>query len=88
MIRTCLATGHKLPQNKLLRIGLLDSEVKFDYNKRFTGRGAYIIPTIGNLEKAIQNRGISRVLKINRGLSEAEVENLRSDLKKFLNGSS
>jgi predicted RNA-binding protein YlxR (DUF448 family) len=65
-LRTCAATGQKLPQSQLLRFvnvnGVPTPEVMLG-TTRAPGRGVYILPTAENLALAIRKKAFAHRLK-------------------------
>lgn len=68
-LRTCAATGRKLPQAQLLRFvavgGVPTPEVMLG-TARAPGRGVYIIPSAENLALAVKKKAFAHRLKTNR----------------------
>lgn len=68
-LRTCAATGQKLPQGQLLRFvnvgGVPTPEVMLG-STRAPGRGVYIVPTESNLAIAIKKKAFAHKLKTNQ----------------------
>lgn len=92
-IRTCIATGIKLPKNKLIRLVRLENNtVKVDIKGKEKGRGANISMDINAFDLAIKKNLITRALKLNRKLKEEEISILKEEFinaieyKKFRKG--
>lgn len=68
-LRTCAATGQKLPQSQLLRFvnlnGVPTPEVMLG-TARAPGRGVYILPTAENLALAVRKKAFAHKLKTNQ----------------------
>jgi predicted RNA-binding protein YlxR (DUF448 family) len=60
-IRTCLGCGRKAPQSDLLRFAAVDSVLQ--PGRALPGRGAYTCRRLPCFERAVANRGFSRVLR-------------------------
>ncbi|RYG58778.1 MAG: YlxR family protein [Alphaproteobacteria bacterium] len=69
-IRTCAATGQKLPQAQLLRFvnvgGVPTPEVLLHPTRRAPGRGVYIVPTPDALAAAVKRKAFANRLKTNQ----------------------
>ncbi len=77
--RTCIVTRQKLPQDKLIRIGVnKNGEIKVNSKQ---SRGVYLLPDIAIFEKGIKENKIAWGLKINRKLKIEEIEKLREQFK-------
>lgn len=76
-MRTCIATRTRCSDSRMLRVvlkqddaqreGLLRDErvvVTPDPTRSLPGRGAWIIPTMDNLERARQRRAFERALRV------------------------
>ncbi len=84
-MRTCIATGIKLPKNQLLRlVRTSDNAVKVDPRSKLEGRGANISMTMEAFDLAIKKRAISRALKLERALSKEEIDQLRIDFEQAI----
>lgn len=68
-LRTCAATGQKLPQAQLLRFvnadGTPTPEILLD-KTRAPGRGVYILPTAEALAAAVKRKVFAHRLKTNK----------------------
>lgn len=84
-MRTCIATGIKLPKNQLLRlVKTSDGTVKVDPRSKLEGRGANISMTMEAFDLAIKKRSIPRALKLERALSKEEIDQLRIDFEQAI----
>lgn len=84
-MRTCIATGVKLPKNELMRLVRTSTgTVKVDPRSKIEGRGANLKMTMEVFDLAIKKRAISRALKLDRNLSPEEIEQLRSDFQQAI----
>lgn len=82
-IRTCIGTGLKKPKKEMIRLTRKDDDtVVVDLKGKEKGRGANISCDISAFDLAIKKNAIQRALKLNRKLTEEEIEKLR---KEFLN---
>ena len=59
--RTCLGCGRKAPQSELLRFAAVDGVLQ--PGRTLPGRGAYTCRRLQCFERAVANRGFSRVLR-------------------------
>jgi hypothetical protein len=91
-IRTCIATGEKLPKAEMIRLVLQDGIVSVDIKGKLKGRGANIKMDINAFETAVKKKAIARALKLENGLSLNDIERLRKefiealDMKNFRKG--
>ena len=72
-MRMCVGCKKSKDKRELIRIVRTpDNELELDSTGKKSGRGAYICPTIGCLEKALKNRGLEKSLKqaVDRGIFE------------------
>lgn len=88
-VRTCIATGVKKPKSEMIRIVRLESpgggwHVQVDPKGKLRGRGANIDSTIAAFDLAVQRKAIERALKLERGLTTQELEQLRSQVEDLL----
>jgi predicted RNA-binding protein YlxR (DUF448 family) len=84
-MRTCIATGVKLPKNELIRlVRTSEGSVKIDLKSKLEGRGANISMTMDSFDLAIKKRAIPRALKLERQLTKEEIEQLRIDFEKAI----
>lgn len=84
-MRTCIATGIKLPKNELLRlVKTPDGVVKVDLKSKLEGRGANISMSMDSFDLAIKKRAIPRALKLERQLTKEEVEQLRVEFEQAI----
>ena len=74
-LRTCIATGKKLPQSKLLRIVAVSAtnELVADPDRRQLGRGCWISPTLEALELAEKRKAFSRALQVSASADTGSV---------------
>ncbi|PZP38841.1 MAG: DUF448 domain-containing protein [Pseudomonas fluorescens] len=83
-IRTCVATGKKLPQNELVRfvnVGGVPTPERCLGPHRAAGRGVYIQPNAQALAMAIKKKAFAHRLKTNRPpLTWEEIEPLLQSL--------
>ncbi len=64
-IRTCIGCSEAKPKKELIRIvKTTDGDVVIDLTGKKNGRGAYICPSIGCLEKAIKAKRLSRAFEM------------------------
>lgn len=81
-MRTCIATGIKLPKNELLRlVRSSDGAVKVDLRSKLEGRGANISMNMEAFDLAIKKRAISRALKLEKPLTKEEIDQLRIEFQ-------
>ena len=77
--RTCVVTRQKLPQDKLIRIGVdKNGDVKVNSKE---GRGVYLLPEMEVFERGVKENKIAWGLKLNRKLKVEEIEKLREEFK-------
>jgi len=63
VIRTCVGCGARAAKSDLLRVVAVGGEVVADPAARMPGRGAYLHPSQGCLERARRRRAIPRALR-------------------------
>ncbi len=64
-IRTCIGCSEAKPKKELIRIvKTAEGEVLIDPTGKKNGRGAYICPNAGCLEKAIKTKRLSRAFEM------------------------
>lgn len=92
-IRTCIATGVKKPKSDMVRVVRLEDVenpqnfiVKIDAKGKERGRGASIDNSIEAFDLAIKKKAIERALKLERNLTEEEIERLRNEFNEVLEG--
>ena len=79
--RTCMGTGETAPKGDLLRfVKGPDGMVWFDVLSKAPGRGAYTLPTVDAVQKAIKKRAFSR--KLEGQVPEDLVEQVAQQLSK------
>jgi len=75
-MRMCVACREMKPKRELLRVVRTpEGEIVADATGRKNGRGAYLCPAEGCLNKALKTRALERALE--QPLSEAAVDDLR-----------
>jgi len=67
--RTCLACRGKFDKNLLLRVAKIISDdgvsiIKFDFEAKIQGRGAWVCKKKECVEKAKKSRAFERILKV------------------------
>lgn len=78
-LRTCIATGEKLPKKELVRlVKTADGKVAVDAWNKIKGRGANIKPTIDAFDLAVKKNAISRALKLEQPLTGTELAELKA----------
>lgn len=85
ILRTCIVTNEKLPQNELIRIVRVKTPDGFTVGvdsseKRLFGRSAYIKKDPELLEVAFKKKAIERKLMLERGLTKEETIMLKSKI--------
>lgn len=84
-MRTCIATGNKLPKNELIRlVKTPEGLVKVDTRSKLGGRGANLTMSMEAFDLAVKKKAISRALKLERSLTKAEIEYLRKDFEESI----
>lgn len=79
-IRTCIATGVKLPKNEMIRLVRTEAgEVVVDLKGKIRGRGANLAMNAEAFDLAVKKRAISRSLKLEKPLTPEELERLRTE---------
>ena len=64
-MRQCIGCGEMKPKKEMLRvIKTAEDEIILDTTGRKNGRGAYICPNSGCLQKAIKGKGLERSFKM------------------------
>ncbi|MFP7364612.1 YlxR family protein [Corynebacterium callunae] len=75
-IRTCIATRQQLPDTALLRV-VEDQDnpgvILPDPNRRMSGRGAWLTPSIAALDLAEQRRAFGRALRVSTKVDTGHV---------------
>ena len=65
--RTCLGCRGKFDKNSLLRVARISGDgvrvIKFDFESKLQGRGAWVCKNIECIEKAKKSRAFERMLK-------------------------
>ncbi|WP_242346153.1 YlxR family protein [Anaeromyxobacter terrae] len=61
-VRTCVGCGERAAQRQLVRLTTDGERVIFD-RQRSGGRGAWLHPSAGCLEKALRRRALPRALR-------------------------
>ncbi len=80
--RTCIGCRTVRPKKELVRIVRTpDGGIEVDPTGKKSGRGAYICPDPGCLEKAMKSRVLGSALQI--GVSEEILERLRHGLEEL-----
>ncbi|MGO9081683.1 MAG: YlxR family protein [Streptosporangiaceae bacterium] len=64
VIRTCVGCGARAAKSDLLRVVAAGDEIVPDPAARMPGRGAYLHPSQGCLERAQRRRAIGRALRL------------------------
>lgn len=82
-LRTCIATNERFMQNELLRIVRIKSGEGFEVSVSINGnlkmgRSVYIQPQKSLLDLALKKKSFERKLKLGRGLTEKEIQEIRS----------
>ena len=78
-LRTCIGCGETRPKRELLRVvRTLEGTLEFDPTGKRSGRGAYVCPESGCLEKAVKAKNLERALK--HPVSPAEAQDLKDSL--------
>ncbi len=78
-LRICLGCQEKLPKKELIRIVRTpEGIVTVDRTGKKAGRGAYICPSEGCLNKAVKGRRLERNLQA--AISEQVLDNIRDEL--------
>ena len=63
-LRKCLISNERYPKKELLRIVRTpEGQVMIDLNGKQNGRGAYLKPTVENLEKLRKSQALKRALE-------------------------
>jgi predicted RNA-binding protein YlxR (DUF448 family) len=75
-MRTCIACHQKRPKRELLRVvRQADGQLEVDARGKLPGRGAYLCPSQGCWDRALEQRKLARALKCE--VSSAQVDALR-----------
>ena len=81
-MRTCIATGNKLPKNELIRlVRTSEGQVKVDTRSKLEGRGANLTMSLEAFDLAVKKRAIFRALKLEKQLTQDEVIVLRQEFE-------
>ncbi|MEW6081312.1 MAG: YlxR family protein [Bacillota bacterium] len=79
-LRTCIGCAETRPKREMLRIvRTLEGTLEFDPTGKRSGRGAYICPEAGCLEKAVKAKNLERAMK--NPVSTIEVQDLKDNLR-------
>lgn len=84
-MRTCIATGKKLPKKDMIRLVRLDDKdtgkvsVEVDAKGKARGRGANIEMDINSFDLAIKKDAVKRALKLEKSLTPGEIAELRQN---------
>jgi len=79
-IRTCIATGVSKPKGELIRlVRLADEKVVVDLSGREKGRGANLDMNVEAFDLAVKKKAIERALKLEKNLTESDIETLREE---------
>lgn len=79
-IRTCIATGNKMPKKELLRIVYTnDGQIIVDLKGKLKGRGANLTPSLEAFDLAVKKQAIKRALKLEKALTPEQLIELRND---------
>jgi len=62
--RTCVGCRQRTPQSDLIRVVVVGGALVPDLHRRMPGRGAYVHPDPGCLERAEQRRAFPRALRV------------------------
>ncbi|WP_146846826.1 YlxR family protein [Cellulomonas terrae] len=63
-VRTCVGCRTTGPRSALLRVVVVQDELVVDVARRMPGRGAWLHPDPGCLEKAERRRAFGRALRV------------------------
>ena len=78
-MRTCIATGEKLPKKDLVRlVKTSEDKIIVDAWNKVKGRGANIKPTIEAFDLAVKKNAIVRALKFDQPLTSADLAKLKA----------
>ncbi len=83
-MRTCIATGKKLPKQDMVRIVRVEDpkektvEVQVDPKGKLRGRGANIEMNVDSFDLAVKKGAISRALKLEKQLTDTQLSELRT----------
>lgn len=84
-MRTCIATGKKLPKSELVRFVKTDSgEVVIDLKSKLKGRGANLTMTTEAFDLALKKRALQRSLKLDKPLTDNQIVKLRGEFEKAI----
>jgi predicted RNA-binding protein YlxR (DUF448 family) len=84
-MRTCIATGKKLPKKEMIRLVRLEDkdaakiEIVVDPGGKLRGRGANIEMAVDSFDLAIKKGAIERALKLDARLKPEQIAQLRKD---------
>lgn len=77
LLRQCVFTREKKLLTELIRFSCKLGKIEIDNGNKKEGRGAYITKDPLIFEKALQQKKIEKSLKLKKGLSLLEVEDLK-----------
>jgi predicted RNA-binding protein YlxR (DUF448 family) len=96
-MRTCIATGKKLPKKEMIRLVRMEDkdksvEIMVDPGGKLRGRGANIEMDVNSFDLAIKKGAIEKALKLDKRFEPSKVSQLRNEfehaieLKNFRSG--
>lgn len=79
-IRTCIATGKKLPKQEMIRLVRQDPDldsIVVDVKGKLKGRGANLEKSLDSFDIAVKKRAIERALKLDKPIGADQLATLR-----------
>ncbi|MGJ4843026.1 YlxR family protein [Leifsonia sp. Le1] len=73
-VRTCVGCRSRAPRSSLLRVVAQNSKLVVDHSATLPGRGAWLHPVVGCLDKALQRRAFGRALKVDGMLDTTAIQ--------------
>ena len=73
-VRTCVGCRSRAPRSSLLRVVVRNSALVVDRSATLPGRGAWLHPVAGCLDKALQRRAFGRALRVEGTLDATAIQ--------------
>lgn len=81
-VRRCIVTGLVIPKKQLIRIVLnKNKEIFIDHSSKADGKGFYITPNLGVLQKAKKTKILEKITKIK--IENTVYEEIENEIKKY-----
>lgn len=80
-MRRCVGCMESKPKNSLVRIACYEGEITVDPTGKAKGRGVYLCPDKGCMEKAKKRKSLQRNFEIE--ISEQKLQDIFTELEKY-----